>query len=64
MAKADARQADLVILQAADPIEALRLRPARLQVVRRGRVIAETPPVAATLLTGQAPESVTFERGP
>ena len=32
--------ADFVILQAADPIEALRLKPARLFVVRRGHVIA------------------------
>lgn len=35
--------ADCVLLQAADPIEALRLRPPRLAVVRRGRVIARTP---------------------
>jgi len=54
--------ADLVVLQAADPIEALRLKPARLHVLRRGRVIAETPPVAATLYTGQAPSSVDFGR--
>jgi cytosine deaminase len=36
--------ADMVVLQAADPIEAIRLRPPRLAVIRRGRVIAETPP--------------------
>ena len=54
--------ADLVVLQAADPIEALRLKPARLHVLRRGRVIAETPPVMATLYTQQAPESVDFSR--
>ncbi len=41
--------ADMVILQARDVLEALRLRPARLQVIRRGRVIAETPPVATQL---------------
>ncbi len=35
--------ADFVLLQAADPIEALRLRATRLLVVRRGRVVAETP---------------------
>jgi cytosine deaminase len=35
--------ADMVVLQAADPIEAIRLRPARLAVIRRGKVIAETP---------------------
>jgi cytosine deaminase len=54
--------ADLVVLQAADPVEALRLRPARLQVVRRGRVIAETPPVAATLALGHETGTVDFSR--
>jgi cytosine deaminase len=39
----------MVILQASTPQEALRLRPARLFVVRRGKVIAETPPVASRL---------------
>ncbi len=34
--------ADFVVLQAADKIEALRLRPPRLFVVRRGQVIAES----------------------
>lgn len=53
-------RADFVVLQAADPVEALRLRSARLQVVRAGKVIAETPPVIATLHTGVKPESVTF----
>jgi cytosine/creatinine deaminase len=46
--------ADLVVLQAADPIEAIRLRAPRLVVVRRGRVIAETPArVAALALEGR-----------
>jgi cytosine deaminase len=40
---------DLVILQARDPIEAIRLKATRLAVVRRGRVIATTPPRKATL---------------
>jgi cytosine/creatinine deaminase len=35
--------ADLVLLQARDPIDAIRLKATRLAVVRRGRVIAETP---------------------
>jgi len=52
--------ADLVVLQASDPIEALRLKPARLHVLRRGRVIAETPPVTATVYMQQAPEIVDF----
>ncbi len=33
--------ADMVLLQARDPIEALRLKPPRLAVIRRGRVIAQ-----------------------
>jgi cytosine deaminase len=42
-------RADMVILQAKDPHEALRLKPARLHVIRRGKVIAETPPVISRL---------------
>ena len=46
--------ADLVLLQAADPIEAVRLRATRLAVVRRGKVIAQSPPrVAALALAGR-----------
>ena len=56
-------RADFVVLQAADPVEALRLKPARLQVVRSGKAIAETPPVVATLHTGAEPHSVTFTPG-
>jgi len=41
--------ADFVILQARDEIEALRLRPARLHVFRRGVEIASTPPQVATV---------------
>lgn len=33
-------RADLVVLDAADPIEAIRLRPDRLLVISRGRIIA------------------------
>ncbi len=46
--------ADFVILQAADPIEAVRLRAQRLYVVRRGKAIAQTPAHIAKLnLTGR-----------
>ena len=34
--------ADLVLLEARDPIEAIRLKAKRLMVMRRGKVIAET----------------------
>ena len=48
--------ADLVVLQARDPVEALRLKPARLAVIRRGKVIATTPPRITTLeLAGRPP---------
>ena len=48
--------ADLVVLQAADPIEAVRMRATRLSVVRRGKVIAETPPRVAILTLPDRPE--------
>jgi cytosine deaminase len=41
--------ADIVILQARNPQEALRLKPVRLHVIRRGKVIAETSPVLSRL---------------
>ncbi len=40
---------DLVILQAADPVEALRLKANRLFVIRRGRIISSSAPVEAEL---------------
>jgi cytosine deaminase len=50
--------ADMVLLQCRDAAEAIRLRPARLTVIRRGRVIAETPPERARLSLDGRPESV------
>ena len=41
--------ADIVILQAGDAQEALRLKPVRLCVIRRGTIIAETSPVVSRL---------------
>ena len=41
--------ADLVILQAADPVEALRLKANRLFVIRRGSIISSSAPVEAEL---------------
>ena len=41
--------ADLVILQAADPVEALRLKANRLFVIRRGGIISSSTPVEAEL---------------
>jgi len=48
--------ADLVLLQARDPVEAIRLRAQRLAVVRKGAVVARTPAAAAALnLPGRPP---------
>jgi len=49
---------DLVLLQARDPIEAIRLKATRLTVVRRGKVIAETPARIARLALDGRPTSV------
>lgn len=49
---------DLVVLQAKDPIEAIRTRATRLHVVRRGRVVAETPAKVARLAIDGRPGAV------
>jgi cytosine/creatinine deaminase len=41
--------ADMVVLQAEDPIEAIRLKATRLAVIRRGKVISRTPARIAEL---------------
>ena len=55
--------ADFVLLQARDPIEAIRLRATRLKVVRRGQVISETPPSTATLNLPGRPATTSLLRG-
>lgn len=54
-------KADLVLLQARDPVEAIRLRATRLAVIRGGRVIARTTPAAATLELAGRPGQVSFQ---
>nr|WP_256372964.1 amidohydrolase family protein [Pseudoruegeria sp. HB172150] len=49
---------DLVVLQAQDPIEAIRLRANRLCVIRRGKVIARSAPAVAELMIEGRPGSV------
>jgi cytosine/creatinine deaminase len=46
---APGKRADFVLLQARDPIEAIRLRAARLKVFRAGKVVAETPAATARI---------------
>ena len=54
------KHADLVLLDAADPVEAIRLRAARRLVMRRGEVIAESPRAHARLNLPGRPDSVNF----
>ena len=51
-------QASLVVLDAGDPIEALRLRAARLCVISKGRVISRAPRMDAALSIPGRPASV------
>ncbi|MEO8667072.1 MAG: cytosine deaminase, partial [Bauldia sp.] len=50
--------ADMVMLQAADPIEAIRLKAHRLAVIRRGKVIAELPAQVTSLNLDGRPATV------
>ncbi|MFV0243505.1 MAG: amidohydrolase family protein [Qingshengfaniella sp.] len=51
-------QASLVVLDAGDPIEALRLRPARLAVVSKGKLVAQAPRGDTALTLPDRPGSV------
>lgn len=53
-------RADLVLLQAYDPIEALRMRATRLLVLRAGKVIAHSPATVTTLNLPGRPHRVDF----
>jgi cytosine deaminase len=55
---APGNRADFVLLQARDPVEAIRLRAPRLKVFRAGKVIAETPAATAALHLTDRPASV------
>jgi cytosine deaminase len=55
-------RADFVLLQARDPVEAIRLRATRLLVVRAGQVIARSPAAVATLELPGRPPQVDFTR--
>ncbi|MBL4749180.1 MAG: amidohydrolase family protein [Amylibacter sp.] len=50
--------ANFVILQAKDPIEAIRLRATRLHVIRKGKVIAQTPASVAALDLPNRPKAI------
>ncbi len=54
--------ADLVVLQAADVIEALRLKPTRLAVLKSGKVISKTAPRISQLFLDQRPQQIDIGR--
>src|SRR5262249_23691479 len=53
--------ADLILLQARDPVEAIRLRASRLAVIRRGKVISRTPACTASLHLPRRPATTNFQ---
>ena len=53
--------ADCVLLDARDPIEAIRLRATRLAVIRRGKVVARTPAAHAKLSLDGRPAEIGFK---
>ncbi|MBY5336838.1 amidohydrolase family protein [Rhizobium leguminosarum] len=50
--------ADLVVLQASDTLEALRLKPNRLAVIRRGKIIARSAPRIGELFLDGRPARI------
>jgi cytosine/creatinine deaminase len=53
-------QANMVVLQAGTPRDAIRLQPPRLRVIRQGSVVAETTPSASAVLWGGERHEVDF----
>jgi cytosine deaminase len=53
-----------VLLQAADPFEAIRLKATRLIVARAGKIIARTSEKLTTLNLSDRPERVTLNFRP
>ena len=56
--------ADFVVLQARDPVEALRLRATRLKVFRRGHLLAESPAATSQLHLPGRPVQTSLMPGP
>ncbi|CAN7417772.1 amidohydrolase family protein [Variovorax sp. LjRoot84] len=52
--------ASFVLLQARDPVEAIRLRATRLKVYRKGRLLAETPAATAALHLATRPAATAW----
>ncbi len=61
---APGKHADLVLLQAQDAIEAIRLQATRLKVWRRGQLLATAQPATSTLCIPGRPAEVDFLHKP
>jgi cytosine deaminase len=59
---AEGNTADLIILNAADEMDAIRLVPECLWVIRRGKVIASTTPARSRVELGGTSEVIDFKR--
>ena len=57
---APGHRADFVILDAHSVLDALRLSPARLAVVKTGKLVAETKPSTSRIHSGTEPKAVDF----
>jgi cytosine deaminase len=56
--------ASFVLLQARDPVEAIRLRANRLKVWKKGKLLAQTAEVVANLRLPQRPSTTSFMVSP
>ena len=54
--------ADMVVVQAGDAMEAIRLKPPRLFVIRRGKIISRAQPQVANVKLGRESWTVDFRR--
>ena len=57
---AEKNWADLVLLQAADPFEAIRVKATRLMVMRRGKIIAQSAERVSELNLAGRPRQVSL----
>jgi len=53
-------KADFVVLQARDPVEAIRLRATRLKVFKAGKLIAQTPASTSMLALPGRPDQTSW----
>ncbi|UCF96857.1 MAG: cytosine deaminase [Spirochaetaceae bacterium] len=60
---AEGNTADLIVVNASSEMEAIRLLPECLWVIRRGKVLATTSPARSRVELGDTAEDIDFKRG-